>query len=729
MKEPYSININESADSLGQTSGPGWSFTTDSRGGVFSISQDGEYNIVGNGKVSPNRFVVEPGVKAKIILTNVNIQTSGLSPFDMSGATVDMYLKGDNTIECLGGVHGAGLQTSTKSNLTISSFSGDFSTSGKLTAIGSLHGAGIGGACNGNSVNHENGGTITIKGGTIVAIGGTEAAGIGGGSKGYIEGGGYTKILIEGGNVTANGGIGAAGIGTGANPISSSGSVAIPTSPAANAGEIIITGGTVTAKGGNAGTIKPSTTSYDYAQGAGIGGGSTFNSGKIEISSNASVKSVTTSGYIDPANTFQIQNKTPSIGCGEKGTTSNVTSTNSSPSIAREVPTLPTIDVRKAIKVSQTSTEVTENVTTRESTLVDTSKFYNEDGVFLIRHPQTLKLSQGNGKNASVTLYENDTIFDVAKKINNAIANDLGQGHYADNQDKFCTISDGTENSSESVFKKDFVSEEENTEDIDVSSNPDAISGKMTTNIKGYNLNATMLVRSVIPGKAGEIYFSGDEDLLNALGFNTIQESQETEYTASVYDAHSGAAIATNIKSNSPCFRNFIAPDIDIEVDPMAGLKANWHDAAKEFIISHEETYTAILHLKDNSTIFQIGANEGEDFLVQLGDSSCSSLGISAVNVLTRETASYAISVIDAAINKNSSQRAKIGAYSNALEHTMENLTAASLNLTNAESRIRDADMSKMMMELVKLQILNQSGSSMLAQANQLPNAILSLMK
>ena len=92
------------------------------------------------------------------------------------------------------------------------------------------------------------------------------------------------------------------------------------------------------------------------------------------------------------------------------------------------------------------------------------------------------------------------------------------------------------------------------------------------------------------------------------------------------------------------------------------------------------------------------------------------------------ETASRAITILDNAINKIASQRAKIGAYENALEHTIENLTTTSANLISAESRIRDADMSKSMLDLVKYQIINQSGTSMLAQANQLPQSVMNLL-
>ncbi|MBQ7195813.1 MAG: VWA domain-containing protein [Synergistaceae bacterium] len=325
--------------------------------------------------------------------------------------------------------------------------------------------------------------------------------------------------------------------------------------------------------------------------------------------------------------------------------------------------------------------------------LRDLNKFWNSQGVFMLDSPQKITINQGNGKSTSITLYATDTVEDLRLKLNNAIANDLGQINYV-NQNNFVS----------------YVREGENTNAGD-----EAVEG-------------TFIIRSAIPGKAGEISFSGDEDLLNALGLNAIQKSQETRYTASVFDAHSGIPV-TNVKSTSPNFKNLIAPNVDIEVDPMAGLKASWDEATRRYIISHDETYSAVVHLKDASTVFQVGANEGEDFIVQLGDSSCDALGVSSVNVLTRENALRAISTLDSAITKLASQRAKIGAYQNALEHTMENLTTTSTNLTAAESRIRDADMSQMMMELVKLQILNQSGTSMLAQANQLPQSVLSLLQ
>ncbi|MBQ7155987.1 MAG: hypothetical protein IJR85_10610 [Synergistaceae bacterium] len=174
---------------------------------------------------------------------------------------------------------------------------------------------------------------------------------------------------------------------------------------------------------------------------------------------------------------------------------------------------------------------------------------------------------------------------------------------------------------------------------------------------------------------------------------------------------------------------SLIPPEIDIEVDAMAGLAANWDENTRQFMMATKNVYTAMLHLKNNGTIFQTGGNMGEDFMIDLGDSSCDALNLSRVNVVTRETASRSIGILDRAIHAIASQRAKIGSYENALDRTMENLTITSTNLTDADSRIRDLDMASTMMDFVRLQILNQSGTSMLAQANQMPNSVLSLLQ
>ncbi|HCL4446833.1 TPA: flagellin, partial [Clostridium botulinum] len=87
------------------------------------------------------------------------------------------------------------------------------------------------------------------------------------------------------------------------------------------------------------------------------------------------------------------------------------------------------------------------------------------------------------------------------------------------------------------------------------------------------------------------------------------------------------------------------------------------------------------------------------------------------------------IATIDNAINSVSKERAKLGANQNRLEHTIANLDNSAENLQAAESRIRDVDMAKEMMNFTKTNILTQAAQAMLAQANQAPQGVLQLLR
>ncbi len=132
-----------------------------------------------------------------------------------------------------------------------------------------------------------------------------------------------------------------------------------------------------------------------------------------------------------------------------------------------------------------------------------------------------------------------------------------------------------------------------------------------------------------------------------------------------------------------------------------------------------------------NQLVFQIGANEGANMIAGIDAVDSKSLGLttSKLKVTTQKAAQFAISLIDGAIHKVSNIRSDLGAIQNRLEHTIANLGVAAENLTAAESRIRDADMAKEMMEFTKVQILMQSGMSMLAQANAQPQNVLQLLR
>ncbi|WP_338325867.1 flagellin [Paenibacillus luteus] len=171
---------------------------------------------------------------------------------------------------------------------------------------------------------------------------------------------------------------------------------------------------------------------------------------------------------------------------------------------------------------------------------------------------------------------------------------------------------------------------------------------------------------------------------------------------------------------------------------------------------------TAGTDATDNGLKMQIGANNGQTLTVDVGDMRSIALGISGtsasaahgtvtdasftashdvtngtnntgaeygLDVTTSEKATAAIEVLDNAINKVSNERSKLGAFQNRLEHTINNLGTSSENLTAAESRIRDVDMAKEMMEFTKNNILSQAAQAMLAQANQQPQGVLQLLR
>lgn len=146
------------------------------------------------------------------------------------------------------------------------------------------------------------------------------------------------------------------------------------------------------------------------------------------------------------------------------------------------------------------------------------------------------------------------------------------------------------------------------------------------------------------------------------------------------------------------------------------------------------------------SFTFKIGANAGQDITLAISSMDSARLGstngttVTSIKSLqtngttagaleTRSSADTAITVINDAIEKVSSERSKLGANQNRLEHTINNLKTSSENLTAAESRVRDVDMAKEMMNQTKNSILAQAAQAMLAQANQQPQGVLQLLR
>ena len=129
-----------------------------------------------------------------------------------------------------------------------------------------------------------------------------------------------------------------------------------------------------------------------------------------------------------------------------------------------------------------------------------------------------------------------------------------------------------------------------------------------------------------------------------------------------------------------------------------------------------------------SSRNLQVGALSGQTIKISVTKMSASNIGVSGLSVSSNVKAGQAMSKIQLAIQSVSSQRSKLGAIQNRLEHTINNLNTTSENTQSAESRIRDTDMASEMVEYSKNNILQQAGQSMLAQANQANQGVLSLL-
>ena len=138
-----------------------------------------------------------------------------------------------------------------------------------------------------------------------------------------------------------------------------------------------------------------------------------------------------------------------------------------------------------------------------------------------------------------------------------------------------------------------------------------------------------------------------------------------------------------------------------------------------------------LLDGKFSGKLLQVGSLNGQTISITITSMNAGGIGITATNnkVGTNSEAGKAMSVFQAAISKVSTMRSALGALQNRLEHTVANLDNVAENTQSAESRIRDTDMAEEMVEYSKNNILAQAGQSMLAQANQSTQGVLSLLQ
>lgn len=166
----------------------------------------------------------------------------------------------------------------------------------------------------------------------------------------------------------------------------------------------------------------------------------------------------------------------------------------------------------------------------------------------------------------------------------------------------------------------------------------------------------------------------------------------------------------------------------DITITDQSGFSMKI-EVDKAATITGAGTSIKIDVLSSGPMMLQIGANEGQTMEVRIPQVTPKTLGIDNVNMTTQEGAEKAITQLDSAITEVSSIRAKLGAYQNRLEHSIANLDTTGENMTEALSRVEDTDMAEEMAQYTQMQVLSQAGTSMLAQANQRPQTILTLLQ
>lgn len=212
----------------------------------------------------------------------------------------------------------------------------------------------------------------------------------------------------------------------------------------------------------------------------------------------------------------------------------------------------------------------------------------------------------------------------------------------------------------------------------------------------------------------------------------TLGDTQIEFYDASK-GQYSGDAIGVDIsKSNTPAL--LAKAIIDQAGDKVKGVKVsvNGNNLKVESITTGANSSVKVEDGAKNEgfeAVFQVGANSNQTISISIGDMRAEALGVKNVDLTTAEGSQNATATIQAAIEKVSTERAGLGAVQNRLEYTISNLDNTTENLTSAESTLRDVDMAKEMMTFSKNNILNQAAQAMLAQANQQPQNVLSLLR
>jgi len=236
--------------------------------------------------------------------------------------------------------------------------------------------------------------------------------------------------------------------------------------------------------------------------------------------------------------------------------------------------------------------------------------------------------------------------------------------------------------------------------------------------LDGKSFNLTLSSGDVTAGAS----FKSLTDIANY--FNTAASTNGVKVAAAIETAMQTIKFYSTIpgKSGVIAFTDLGSPD-------STNTLRSVFDIAPQSYQNGEGEYAFTMHIKDASISFQIGPNQGHTAKANIIQTDIKALGIEDLDLTTVESSETAIGLIDKALQTISSERAKLGAIENRMTYTNNSLQVGLENMSAAESRIRDVDMAREVIEMTKFQILQQSSTAMLAQANTSAQTVLDLLR
>jgi flagellin-like hook-associated protein FlgL len=249
----------------------------------------------------------------------------------------------------------------------------------------------------------------------------------------------------------------------------------------------------------------------------------------------------------------------------------------------------------------------------------------------------------------------------------------------------------------------------------------------------------TISITSPVPGV--DLVFSGDEGTINALSLFQVAQTRLANYQVSVVNIETNGVVASGT-SNTGVLRGVLA-GIEVRFDTNQGFKLDPDGTVNQVgapynldpkvrpTVSLTTNFVGenFIHIVPNALVFQIGSNQGQRLQLAVGQMDAKAIGMDGIFLINQKSAERAITQVDGAIDKVASFRSKLGAIQNRLESTIRNLDVQHQNLAAAESGVRDLNVAEEVISFTRNQILLQSGTAVLAQANTLPQTVLQLLR